>query len=374
MNYSVGRGSAKVQSPHVAPSYEREYIIGGGQSQVRVWLLRVVVHFRLFAARLLIYNPRVPRLSVIIVSWNVRELLSACLRSLPLDDPQAEVIVVDSASSDGTAPMVRDEFPAVALIASETNLGYSRGNNLGLQRARGRYLLVFNPDTEIVGDALGAMCAFMDEHPEVGALGPQMMYADGAPQPTRRRFPTPLTAFFESTWLQSFAPRSLLSHFYAEDLPANETVEVDWVVGAALLVRREAYAQVGGFDEGFFMYSEELDWCRRMKAAGWKVVHFPAARILHHEARSSAQVPAATHIRFNASKVRYFRKYHGAVFAEALRLFLLANFAVQLALEWLKGLFGHKRELRAARVAAYWQVLTSGLKTDGVTLSVNERR
>jgi len=215
----------------------------------------------------------------------------------------------------------------------------------------------------VVGDALGAMCAFMDEHPEVGALGPQMVYADGAPQPTRRRFPTPLTAFFESTWLQSFAPRSLLSHFYAEDLPANETVEVDWVVGAALLVRREVFHQVGGFDEGFFMYSEELDWCRRMRAAGWKVVHFPAARILHHEARSSAQVPAATHIRFNASKVRYFRKYHGAVFAEALRLFLLANFAVQLALEWLKGLFGHKRELRAARVAAYWQVLRSGLRS-----------
>jgi hypothetical protein len=128
-------------------------------------------------------------------------------------------------------------------------------------------------------------------------------------------------------------------------------------------VRRAAYEQVGGLDEGFFMYSEELDWCRRMRAAGWKVVHFPAARIIHHEARSSAQVPAATHIRFNSSKVRYFRKYHGSAIAEMLRLWLLANFAVQLAIEWLKGLLGHKRELRAARVRAYRQVLKSGLRS-----------
>ncbi|MDW8328014.1 MAG: glycosyltransferase family 2 protein [Anaerolineales bacterium] len=303
-----------------------------------------------------------PRLSVIIVSWNVRELLRACLRSLPLNDPQTEVIVVDSASSDGTTAMVRDEFPSVRLIASEVNLGYSRGNNLGLERARGEYLLVLNPDTEIVGDTLARMCAYMDAHPQVGVLGPQLVYADSMPQSTRRRFPTLLTAFFESTWLQPLAPRSVLDHYYARDLPADRPAEVDWIVGAALLLRREAYQQVGGFDEGFFMYSEELDLCRRMKAAGWKVVHLPAARILHHEARSSAQVPAATHIRFNASKVRYFRKYHGAAVAEALRLYLLANFAVQLALEWMKGLLGHKRELRAQRVRAYAEVLRSGLR------------
>lgn len=303
-----------------------------------------------------------PRLSIIIVSWNVRELLRACLRSLPLNDPQTEIIVVDSASSDSSAAMVRQEFPAVTLIASEANLGYSRGNNLGLERARGDYLLVLNPDTEIASDALAEMCAYMDAHPQVGALGPQMVYADGTPQSTRRRFPTPLTAFFESTWLQSLAPRSVLDRYYARDLAADQPAEVDWIVGAALLLRREAYEQVGGFDEGFFMYSEELDLCRRLKTAGWKVVHFPAARIIHHEARSSAQVPAATHIRFNTSKVRYFRKYHGAAVAEALRLYLLANFAAQLVLEWVKGLLGHKRELRAQRVRAYAEVLRSGLK------------
>lgn len=308
-----------------------------------------------------------PRVSIIILSWNVRDLLRACLRSLPLDDPAVEIIVVDAASADGTPAMVAAEFPParyprLTLIASSENLGFSRGNNLGLRAARGRYLFVLNPDTELAGDALAQMLSHLDAHPEVGVLGPGLVYADGTPQPTRRRFPTLATAFFESTWLQPWAPRGLLDRYYARDLPAGQPVEVDWVVGAALLVRREAYTQVGGLDEGFFMYSEELDWCRRCQAAGWRVVQFPAARVVHHEGRSSAQVPAATHIRFNTSKVRYFRKYHGARAAEALRLFLLAGFAVQLGLEAAKWLAGHKRDLRAARVRAYAQVLRSGLR------------
>jgi GT2 family glycosyltransferase len=320
-----------------------------------------------------------PDLSIILLSWNVRDLLRACLASLlhphsialpaqpePSHDAAAhlsvEVIVVDAASADGSAEMVRSEFPEVKLIASPENLGYTRGNNLGLRAATGRYRLILNPDTEVVGDALPLMIAYMDAHPRVGVLGPQLLYPDHTVQSTRRRFPSLATGLFESTWLQPLAPRRLLDRYHARDLPDDAVSDVDWVVGAALLVRREAYEQVGGFDEGFFMYSEEMDWCRRMKAAGWGVVYFPPARIIHHEARSSAQVPAATHIRFNTSKVRYFRKYHGALAAEALRWFLLGNFAFQLALEWAKGLMGHKREMRAARVEAYREVLRSRLR------------
>jgi len=327
-----------------------------------------------------------PDISIIILSWNVRDLLRACLTSLVRSDdsaqrpfgvsrqatkvtttsltpqPTVEVIVVDAASADGSAEMVRAEFPHVKLIASDENLGYTRGNNVGLRAATGRYFLILNPDTEIVGDALAQMVAHMDAHPKVGVLGPQLRYANGTIQSTCRRFPTLATGFFESTRLQPLAPRSMLDRYYARDLPEGAISEVDWVVGAAMLVRREAYEQVGGLDEGFFMYSEELDWCRRMKSAGWTVVYFPLARIIHHEAKSSGQVPAATHIRFNTSKVRYYRKYHGPLAAEALRWFLLGNFAVQLVLEWAKGLVGRRRELRIARVKIYWQVLKSGLK------------
>jgi N-acetylglucosaminyl-diphospho-decaprenol L-rhamnosyltransferase len=302
-----------------------------------------------------------PTLSIIILSWNVRELLRKCLASLSWNDPQVEVIVVDAGSADGSAEVARREFPAARLMAQTENLGYTRGNNLGLRAATGRYLLVLNPDTELIGDALAQMLAYMETHLQVGVLGPQLVSSDGAIQSTRRRFPTLATAFFESTWLQPLAPRAILRHFYAEDLPNNAISDVDWVMGAALLVRREAYEQVGGLDEGFFMYSEEVDWCRRMKAAGWQVVYFPPARIVHHEGRSSEQVPAATHIRFNASKVRYFRKYHGRLAGEALRVFLLVNFLFQMGLEAAKWLLGSRRPLRAARVAAYWQVLRSGL-------------
>jgi len=305
---------------------------------------------------------QLPDLSIILVSWNVRELLRACLSSLPLADPGVEVIVVDSASADGTPAMIAADFPAVRLIASPENLGYTRGNNTGLAQARGRYLFILNPDTVIVGDALAVMAAYLDLHPAVGLVGPQLLWPEGGGQSTRRRFPSLALMFLESTWLQRLAPRGWLNRFYAEDLPADAPAEVDWLVGAALFVRRAAWEQVGGLDEGFFMYSEELDWQRRLRAARWRVVHLPAACVIHAEARSSAQVPAATHIRFNTSKVRYVRKYHGAVAAATLRWWLLAQFAVQLVVEAVKGLLGHKPALRRERVAVYRAVLRSGLR------------
>ena len=303
-----------------------------------------------------------PDISVVIVTWNVRERLRTCLASLPSPEAGIEIIVVDAASADGTAAMVTAEFPHVRLIAITENVGASRGINLGMAEARGRYGFILNPDTEVVGDALACMSAYMDVHPRVGVLGPQLIFADQSVQSSRRRFPTLATAFFESTWLQPLAPRGLLRRYYATDLPLDQPVQVDWLVGAALFFRREIWDQVGRWDEQFFMYSEELDWQRRIDSAGWQIVYFPAAQVRHFEAQSSMQVPAATHIRFNASKVRYFGKYHGGLVAEVLRWYLLGHFAVQLVLELFKGLVGHKRDLRWARVAAYREVLRSGLK------------
>ena len=304
----------------------------------------------------------VPDISIIILSWNVRALLRACLRSLPLVDPQTEIIVVDSASSDGTPAMVASEFPTARLIASSENLGYTRGNNLGLRAAAGRYLFILNPDTEVQGDALAQMAAYMEAHPQVGVLGPQLRFADGSVQSSRRRFPSFSVSLLESTWLQPLAGGRLLNRYHAREVRDDDIAEVDWVTGAAMFVRRAAYDQVGGFDEQFFMYSEELDWCRRLKTAGWKVVYFPPARIVHHEAQSAAQVPAATHIRFNSSKILYVRKYRGWFPAEALRWWLLGQFASQLLLEGVKWLAGHKRSLRAERMNTYWRVLRSGLR------------
>lgn len=308
-----------------------------------------------------------PDLSIIIVSWNVRELLRACLRSLEAGRHALtlEVIVVDSASADGTPEMVRNDFPWVHLLAQQENVGFPRGNNIGIRQSTGRYLLLLNPDTEVVGDALQRMVAYLNEHPQTGVVGAQLLYPDGRVQSSRRRFPTLLTAFFESTWLQPLAPPSVLDRYYVRDRPDNATSEVDWVMGACLMTRREVVEQVGLLDEDYFMYSEELDWCRRIKDSGWGVVYLPAAQIIHHEGKSSEQAVTARHINFQRAKLRYFRKYHGRAAAMLLRIFLLLNYIWQIGLEGLKALVGHKRPLRRQRIASYWQVLRSGLKPAG---------
>ena len=305
-------------------------------------------------------------LSIIIVSWNVKGLLRRCLDSIfqhPTSNLQFEVIVVDNASSDGSVEMVRAEFPQVRLMANEENLGFTRANNQGIAASRGRYVLLLNPDTEVLGDALGAMVDYMDVHPDVGALGPMLLNPDGSVQSSRRRFPTLATALLESTVFQWELSRDnrILRRYYVLDRPDDEVQEVDWVTGACILVRREAIEEVGLLDEGFFMYSEELDWCRRAKEQGWKVVYLPTARVIHYGGKSSEQVVPFRHIQFQRSKVRYFRKHHGPLWAWILRLFLLAMYAYLLIVEALKWLVGHKRPLRAERVRAYWQVLRSGL-------------
>ncbi len=305
-------------------------------------------------------------LSVVIVNWNVRDLLRRCLLSLNLGAPTSdlglETIVVDNGSTDGSAQMVRDEFPVVRLITNAENRGFTAANNQGIAVAQGRYVMLLNPDTQVIGDALSTMLSFADAHPDVGVVGPQLLNPDGSVQSSRRRFPTLTTGFFESTWLQPFAPRRLLDRYYIRDQPDDQTLDVDWVDGAALLARREAIAQVGLLDEGFFMYSEELDWCRRFRQHGWRVVYLPTAQIVHHRGKSSEQAATARHIHFQTSKVRYFRKYHGPFAAETLRLFLLGTYVWQMGVEGAKWLVGHRRPLRIQRVAAYRDVIRSGLR------------
>lgn len=318
-------------------------------------------------------------ISFLIVSWNVRELLRRALHSI-LADASAitpltiQIIVVDNASHDGTAEMLRAEFPSVRVIVNADNRGFTRGNNQALAAATardtsvaasGRYLFLLNPDTELVPGALRAMIEFMDapENACVGILGPQLVYPDGSIQSSRRRFPTFATALLESTKLQQWLPRNgVLTRYYMGDTHKDDIQDVDWVVGAAMLVRRAVYDQIGGLDERFFMYSEELDWCYRAKQAGWRVVYFPRAQVRHYEGKSSEQVLAQRDIYFHSSKVRYFKKHHGVLKGELLRWFLLGMFAYQWLDEGAKWLMGHKRTLRAERVRAYGQVIKSGLK------------
>jgi GT2 family glycosyltransferase len=300
-------------------------------------------------------------LSVIIVSWNVREFLAACLDSIAAHagDLDIEVIVVDSYSSDGTVEMVRERYQWVKFLPQSTNIGFTRGNNLGLSAAQGRYLMLLNPDTEVVGDALSRMVRYLDDHPDVGVVGPRTLNSDGSTQSTRRRFPTFATALFESTWLQPIAPHQVLDRYYARDIADNDIADVDWVQGSALMMRRKAYAQIGGLDEQYVMFSEEMDWCKRVRNAGWRVVYLGDAAIIHHGGKSTEQVSAMAHIYFQSSKIHYFRKFHGPLAAVALRAFLVASYIEQWLIESAKGLLGHKRALRQERARLYWKVIRS---------------
>jgi GT2 family glycosyltransferase len=307
-----------------------------------------------------------PDLSIIIVSWNVRDLLQNCLRSVLAETNLAlQVIVVDSASTDGSPEMITELFPQVELVACQENVGFPGGNNLGIARANGRYILLLNPDTIVHGDALAKMVSYLEQNSKVGVVGPQLLNDDGSVQSSRRRFPNLRTAFFESTWLQPYAPQGVLDDYFVRDVGDDETAVVEWVMGACLMTRQEIVAQVGGLDEKYFMYSEELDYCRRIHEAGWQVVYYPQAQVTHLSGKSSEQAVTQRHINFNRAKLRYFRKYHGRLAAGILRLFLLKSYGWQLILEAIKGAVGHKRPLRWQRVKAYWMVLRSGLRPAG---------
>jgi N-acetylglucosaminyl-diphospho-decaprenol L-rhamnosyltransferase len=300
--------------------------------------------------------------SAIVVSYNVLLLLRRCLESLLAQDPSPEIVVVDNASSDGTAEAIRREFPQVHLVESAGNLGYGSGINLGVRVSRGDSLLLLNSDTELLPGALAPLSRLISRDGSVGVAAPRLIYSNGRVQPSRRRFPSVGTMFTESTPWQKSAPiRRLLRSFYYSDRPDSHVQAIGWAVGACLLVRRLALEQAGGMDPAYFMYSEEVDLQWRLQQLGWQVVYEPASSVIHHEGKSADQAFTSKLTDFNRAKVVYTRKHFGARAAGALRLSLLIGFGWEMAVERAKLTAGHKPRLRRDRLSAYDQVLRDGL-------------
>lgn len=255
-------------------------------------------------------------LSIILVSYNARQFLQTCLRTIlvgaypwPL-----EILVVDNASSDGSAELVQSRFPSVTLIPAGKNLGFAKANNLAFASAHGDYLLLLNTDTEVQGDALVRLVRFLDQHPEAGIVSGRLVYPDLRDQGVARTFPTPMNALFGRRSLLTrlfpnnrYARQYLLSRRHSTATP----FEADWVSGACLLFRRRLLEQLGGLDERFWMYWEDADFCYRAKQGGWRVFCVPEAVVVHHEGRSSGgRGNWKTIVEFNRSAYRYYRKHY----------------------------------------------------------------
>jgi GT2 family glycosyltransferase len=250
-------------------------------------------------------------LSIVIVTWNTRDLLAACLEALPaaVGERSFETWVVDNASGDGTVEMVREQFPSVRVIANAENRGWAGGNNQALRECAGRYMLLLNPDTAPRSGSLATLARFLDEHPDVGACGPKLLFGDGSVQGNGRRFPTFWKEFLDVTGLRHLALGAYIRHFGWGREEFDSLAEVDEVSGSCLLARCEAVEQVGLLDEQFFMYYDEVDWCYRMKAAGWRIVYVPEAQVVHHVAASVKQIGFEAYRRLFESQYRYFRKH-----------------------------------------------------------------
>jgi GT2 family glycosyltransferase len=259
-------------------------------------------------------------LAIIIVNYNVCELLRNCLRSVYESNGNitSEVCVVDNASTDGSTNMVSSEFPAAHLIANSENVGYPAGNNQGMRlfavdtiENKFRYILLLNPDTEIPSDGLDKIIAYMDKHPEIGIIGPKLVLADGQLDlACRRSFPTPEISFYRMLGLSKLFPKSKrYGRYNMTYVDENITVEVDSVVGAFMMVRSSAVATESLMDERFWMYGEDLDWAKRIKDAGWKVVYYPEVTVLHIKRASSRQNKRAQSEFYRAMLIFYYKHY-----------------------------------------------------------------
>ena len=263
-------------------------------------------------------------LSIVIVSWNTRDLLLECLASLEREVLSrrdagriaTETIVVDNGSVDGTADALCARFPWAQLIRLPRNVGFAAGNNAGLQKASGRHAVLLNSDTVVLPDALERCVRYLDAHPDVGVAGPQLLDPDGTRQNSVHNFPSLVTEIVPKALLEILLPRRYPSKRYEH----REPIDVEAVLGACLFVRREVLERVGPMPEEYFFFLEETDWCWRIREAGWRVVHLPDARVIHvHGAASKKKLPARTRIEYHRSLYRFFRRNRGAVPAAAVR-------------------------------------------------------
>jgi GT2 family glycosyltransferase len=271
------------------------------------------------------------RLSIVIVTWNAKKYVAECLDSLQTcsNDPETEIIVVDNSSTDGTPELVRDSYPRITLIRNEENLGFAKANNVGIRKSTGEYVFLINSDVHVLDGCVEQMMDYLKQDPRIGLLGPKMLGADRNSYRSYMGEPTLWRCFCRALALDVLFPNSrnfggyLMPYFKRDHI-----AEVDVLNGWFWATRREALNQVGLLDETFFMYGEDIDWSKRFREAGWKVVYFPKAESIHYGGASSSKAPIRFYIEMQKANYQYWKKHYGRA---SQLTYLLMNWIEQSA-------------------------------------------
>lgn len=278
------------------------------------------------------------KLSIIIVSWNVKELLNACLISIfrYLKDFEYEVIVVDNDSNDGTLDMIKTNYPQVNLLANKKNIGFGAANNLAMKMAKGEYILFLNDDTKFINSNFSKLFNYFEEDNKLGMLGCKLLNPDKSIQKSVRRFPTLLDQIVIMTKLHNFFPK-LISKYLWENFDYNKKQEVDQVMGSFMLTKNEILGKVGSFDKRFFLWFEEVDLEKRIKKAGYKILYTPEFEIVHHKESSFIQLNRLkAQLNFNKSLLKYFIKHHSIFSLLILIILQPLSFCLALIVQLFK--------------------------------------
>lgn len=298
-------------------------------------------------------------LSIIIVSWNTVELLLKCLGSIYAHPPTCdfEVLVVDNASTDKSVQRVWDQFPQVDLFPNQNNIGFAPANNQAIRHSSGRYVLLLNPDTEVKADALQTLVQFLETHPQVGAVGPLTLNPDDTLQTSCYPAPTLSREFWRLFHLDKFWP---YGSYRMSGWSQTEPRPVDALLGACLMLPRNALDWIGLLDEDYFIYSEEIDLCYRLQKAGWDLYWVPQAQIIHYGGQSTKQVATDMFLQLYRGKLLFFQKHYGWLPVQLYRLILVAAALPRFlsgSMAWLEP--APKRQQRVALATNYRRLLAT---------------
>ena len=283
-----------------------------------------------------------PGVSIIIVNWNARDPLHNCLKSIYeySGEEDYEIIVVDNASTDGSVEMVKKAWPGVILAENPENVGFARANNIGIRQSTGQYVCLANSDVTVLGGCIGNLVEFMDRNPRVGMAGARILNPDLTLQPSCRHFPTIWNNLCQTLALNHLFPKSrFFSGPFMNYWPHDEVRKVDVISGCFWMVRRKAIEEVGLLDEDFFLYGEDIDWCRRFHATGWDVIFYPGVEVIHVGGASSSNAPIKFYIEMKRADLQYWRKHHGRVGKSGYMVVTLLNNALRVVARTLQYVF-----------------------------------